>query len=140
MKKLGQLFALYAGNRIMLSIDEFTEQMDKISEELPEVFYKELNGGIMILPDIRRSPYAVADDLYILGSYHSNTSMGRYIEIYYGSFEKLFSWMTEDALIEKMRDTLYHEFTHHIESLAGEKGLEIKDEEGIKKYMRKHGV
>ncbi len=124
----------------MLSIDEFTEQMDKISEELPEEFYKELNGGIVILPDIRQSPYAVADDLYILGSYNSNTSMGRYIEIYYGSFKKIFSGMTEDALIERMRDILYHEFTHHIESLAGEKGLEIKDEEQIKKYMLKHRV
>ncbi len=120
----------------MMSIDEFTEQMDKISEELPKEFYKELNGGIMILPDVRRSPYAVNDDLYILGSYHRNTSMGRYIEIYYGSFKKLYSQTSREDLVEMMRDTLYHEFTHHIESLAGERGLEKKDEEQMNRYKK----
>ena len=46
----------------MMTIDEFEEAMDQIAEELPEEFYRELNGGILILPEKRKSPYAKADD------------------------------------------------------------------------------
>ena len=70
----------------MMTIDEFEEAMDQIAEELPEEFYRELNGGILILPEKRKSPYAKADDLWVLGMYVHSSSMGRLIEIYYGSF------------------------------------------------------
>jgi len=123
----------------MINIDEFTELMDKISEELPEEFYKDLNGGILILPDVRISPYAKADDMYILGTYNRSSSMGRHIEIYYGSFEKIFWHLDRDALEEKMREVLFHEFTHHVESLAGERGLEKKDEEQMREYLSRQG-
>ncbi|MBQ6496147.1 MAG: metallopeptidase family protein [Firmicutes bacterium] len=119
----------------MLTIDEFTEEMEKISEELPEEFYNDLNGGILILPDTRVSPHSRANDLYIMGMYRRSSSMGRFIEIYYGSFVKLFSHLPKEALIEQMREVLFHEFTHHIESLAGERGLEIKDEKQIQAYL-----
>lgn len=119
----------------MLTIDEFTEEMEKISEELPEEFYNDLNGGILILPDTRVSPHSRANDLYIMGMYRRSASMGRFIEIYYGSFVKLFSHLPKEALIEQMREVLFHEFTHHIESLAGERGLEIKDEKQIQTYL-----
>lgn len=123
----------------MINIDEFTEIMDHIAEELPAEFYKDLNGGILILPDVRVSPHARADDLYILGTYNRSTSMGRFIEIYYGSFEKMFAHASKEMLVDKMREVLYHEFTHHIESLAGERGLEIKDQKQIEEYLR-HGL
>lgn len=122
----------------MIDIDEFTEEMDKIAEELPPEFYKDLNGGILILPDLKMSPQARANDLFTLGMYKRSSSMGRFIEIYYGSFEKLFRHLSKEALIEQMREILYHEFTHHIESLAGERGLEIKDEEQMKRYLEGH--
>ena len=38
----------------MMTIDEFEEAMDQIAEELPEEFYRELNGGILILPEKRK--------------------------------------------------------------------------------------
>ena len=53
----------------MMTIDEFEEAMDQIAEELPEEFYRELNGGILILPEKRKSPYAKADDLWAPGMY-----------------------------------------------------------------------
>lgn len=34
--------------------------------------------------------------------------------------------------------TIKHEFTHHLESLAGEKGLEIDDAIKINTYLSKH--
>ena len=111
----------------MMTIDEFEEAMDQIAEELPEEFYRELNGGILILPEKRKSPYAKADDLWVLGMYVHSSSMGRLIEIYYGSFCEVMKGRSREAWIEQMRETLYHEFTHHMESLAGEKMLEEKD-------------
>ena len=121
---------------MVIDIDEFTEIMDDISEELPKEFYNDLNGGILILPQERVSPHARNDDLYILGTYNRNSSMGRYIEIYYGSFEKMFAHSSREVIVDRMREVLYHEFTHHIGSLAGERGLEIKDEKQIEEYLR----
>ena len=38
-------------------------------------------------------------------------------------------------MTEQLREVLRHEFTHHIESLAGGRGLEIKDEKQIRDYL-----
>jgi predicted Zn-dependent protease with MMP-like domain len=118
-----------------ISIDKVQNILDDLAEELPIEFYKELNGGILLLPEAKRSPYAKGDDLYILGEYQVSHSMGRLIKIYYGSFMKLFGYMSAEELKGKLRHTLRHEFTHHLESLAGEKGLEIKDAQFINKYL-----
>lgn len=122
----------------MISIDEVQDIMDGLAEELPKEFYNELNGGILLLPEAKKSPYARGDDLYILGEYQVSYSMGRLIKIYYGSFMKLFGYMDKDDLTNRLRHTLRHEFTHHLESLAGEKGLEIKDREYINNYLNEN--
>lgn len=119
----------------MIDIDRFEVILDDIAGELPEEFYKELNGGILLLPEAKISPYAVSDDLYIMGEYIYSISMGRMIKIYYGSFEKTYSCLSDSALTEQIREVLYHEFTHHMESLAGEKGLELKDEAQLRRYL-----
>jgi hypothetical protein len=110
------------------------EMLDELAAELPEQFYKELNGGILLLPDTRLSPEALANDLYTLGEYHYSYSMGRYITIYYGSFMSLYGHLSPDGVKERLRSTLRHEFTHHLESLAGEKDLEIEDERQLARY------
>lgn len=122
----------------MISIDEVQDILDELAEELPKEFYNELNGGILLLPEEKPSPYAKNDDLYILGEYRVHPSMGRLISIYYGSFMKLFGHLDREDLKARLRHTLRHEFTHHLESLSGEKGLEIKDEEFINKYLDSH--
>lgn len=119
----------------MIDIDRFEVILDDIAGELPAEFYRELNGGILLLPEAKISPYAVGDDLYIMGEYIYSSSMGRLIKIYYGSFEKAYSHFSESALTEQIREVLYHEFTHHMESLAGEKGLEVKDEAQLRRYL-----
>lgn len=123
----------------MIDIDEVQVILDDLAEELPKEFYRDLNGGILLLPEAKQSPYARGDDLYILGEYRVSSSMGRLISIYYGSFEKLFGYMDKEALKGRLRETLRHEFTHHLESLAGEKGLEIKDEQFINNYLNSRG-
>lgn len=119
----------------MIDIDRFEVILDDIAGELPAEFYRELNGGILLLPEAKISPYAVSDDLYIMGEYIYSSSMGRMIKIYYGSFARSYNHLSEDALTEQIREVLYHEFTHHMESLAGEKGLELKDEAQLRRYL-----
>jgi hypothetical protein len=108
--------------------------LDELAAELPEQFYKELNGGILLLPETMLSPEAVDDDLYTLGEYHYSYSMGRYITIYYGSFDALYGHLSPGELKGRLRSTLRHEFTHHLESLAGEKDLETEDERQLARY------
>ena len=68
-------------------------------------------------------------EMYILGEY-CDDQVGKYILLYYGSFAALAAkedW-TEEDWEEELYATLAHEFTHHIEGLAGERGLDLKDE------------
>ena len=121
----------------MVSIDEAEEMLNDIMDEIPEIFTKDLNGGVLLLPEAKLHPERRADDLYIMGEYHRNISMGRYIVIYYGSFERLYSHLSADQMRERLKKTLLHEFTHHIESLAGERGLEKKDEQTMANYYKR---
>ena len=123
----------------MLTIDEMQEVLDELAEELPQVFYKELNGGILLLPELKESEYsrkgAGKTDLYTLGEYHHGGAMGNYIKIYYGSFERLFSHLSDDDMIKELRHTLRHEFRHHIETLAGEDDLVDEDNFYLRSYL-----
>lgn len=100
----------------MVTIDDTQNMLDEIAEELPAGIYRELNGGILLLPECKMSPYALSDDLYILGEYQSGGSMGRLIKIYYGSFEKLFGHLEGEAFKDRLRKTLFHEFTREFDS------------------------
>ena len=119
----------------MLSFDQAGDLLDEIAEDFPQEFYRELNGGISLLPEAKRDPRMPGSDLYIMGEY-CNDQMGRYINLYYGSFAALAKqegWSDEDWE-DELYGTLAHEFTHHIEGLAGERGLEIKDEAFLEEY------
>lgn len=115
-----------------MNIRQVGNILDQLAEELPQEFYRDLSGGILLVPEEKKSPYG--EDLRIMGEYIVSQA-GRMIKIYYGSFEHMYSWMDEEALTEQLREVLRHEFTHHIESLAGERGLEIKDEQQIRDYL-----
>ena len=113
----------------MLTFDEVGALLDDMAEEFPPVFFNELNGGVCLLPEARPDPEFPPGEMYILGEY-CNDMMGRYINLYYGSFSALAEqedWTQEDWE-DELWETFSHEFTHHMESLAGERGLEIKDE------------
>jgi len=43
-------------------------------------------------------------------------------------------------LKNKLRSVLKHEFLHHLESLAGERQLEIEDERKLMEYLKKKGT
>ena len=119
----------------MISIEEMEAMLDEISGEIPQELYKELNGGIVLIPETKLSNNSRNNDLFILGEYHSGGNMGRFISIYYGSFSQVYGHLGKDALRDQLLHTLKHEFIHHIESLAGERGLEIKDAEYLADYF-----
>jgi len=122
----------------MVTIDEAQDILDSVAEGLPPEFFKDLNGGIILLPDVRRSREPWATDLYTLGQYTVSYSMGRYIAIFYGSFQYVFGENTpKEKMAEELRKTLLHEFTHHLEHLAGERGLEKEDERQMMIYRRR---
>ena len=118
-----------------MTFDEAGEALDRMAEEFPEEFYADLNGGISLLPDEMPDPEFPPGEMYILGEY-CDDQMGKYILLYYGSFAALAAkeeW-TEEDWEEELYATLAHEFTHHIEGLAGERGLDLKDEAFLEEY------
>lgn len=123
----------------MLTFDEAGELLDEMAEEFPPVFYKDLNGGISLLPDAKPDPEFPPGEMYIMGEY-CNDQMGRYILLYYGSFAALAKqedW-TDEYWEDELYTTLAHELTHHVEGLAGERGLEIKDELELEEFYAQH--
>ena len=123
----------------MIEIDEVEIMLNEIASELPQELYKELNGGIVLLPQAKLNPLSRNKDLYVMGEYHSNRSMGRYIVVYYGSFKHLYGNLGRNAFKKKLAQTLKHEFTHHLESLAGERKLEKEDRKFLEDYLRRFG-
>lgn len=117
------------------TIDEVNMMLDDIAEELPKAIYKGLNQGIVLLPEVKVHPRSVGDSLVIMGQYRRDIT-GRGITIYYGSFKRVYGYMRGEELKEKLRDTLHHEFVHHLESMAGDRDLEVEDEINMSHYIK----
>lgn len=79
----------------MLTFDQAGELLDEMAEEFPPEFYRDLNGGISLLPEALPDPEFPPGEMYT---------------------------------------TLAHEFTHHVEGLAGERGLDLRDALELEEY------
>ena len=122
----------------MVSIDRAEEILNELAEELPPEVFIGLTGGINLLPRAKRHPEAGDGLLYILGEYIFDPKLGRRINIYYGSFERMFPNADEDQMRERLRETLRHEFVHHVEGLAGENDLAVDDMKRLAEYKKRH--
>ena len=109
--------------------------MDELADALPVDIYRELNGGVNLLPFVKRRSEEDLSGLYILGDYNRD-NLGRYINIYYGSFEALYGNAPPEVQRKQLEGVLHHELLHHLEALAGERGLAIKDEIDLLEYRR----
>ena len=58
----------------MISFDECAAMLDEIADAMPYALYRELNGGISIVPDIKFHLVARNHDLCILGEYKRDLS------------------------------------------------------------------
>jgi len=123
----------------LFTIEEVNDMLDEIAAELPEEIFRDLNGGVSLLTELKKSDKDPSGGLYTLGEYRRD-QMGRYIIIYYGSLTALYGNSTHKKMRKHLRDVLTHELTHHLESLAGERDLEIEDEMDMNDYFtRKNG-
>ncbi len=125
----------------MIPIERFNEIVEEELKLLPAYVFEELNGGVVVDEKVNLHPKRMADDLYIMGTYSSSPTMGKQIVIYYGSFSKTMPFADEETLRMKIRDTLRHEFRHHMETRAGffGKGTLIdEDKQEMDRYYLMH--
>ena len=120
-----------------ISFEEFGQMLDEVAEEMPPEIFVNLNGGINLIPDILPHPEGGDGGLFILGQYHHGGLLGRYISIYYGSFMQLYGNSSRQFLKRELDRVLRHEFLHHLESMAGEKDLEVQDAIRLARYKRR---
>ena len=120
----------------MISIDEMNLLLDEIAEELPREVFRELNGGVSLLQETKRSVNDPDGGLFTLGEYRRD-QMGRYIVLYYGSICAVHGYKTREELRRSLKKLLTHELTHHLESLAGARDLEIKDKRDLEDYKQR---
>ncbi len=119
------------------TVDEVHQMLDKIATEIPAEFFEKLNEGVVLLEEYKIHPESrQQDSLYIMGEYCRSVT-GRNIKIYYGSFKNVYRGISKEALYDNLKHTLLHEFTHHLESLAGERGLEVKDSHDMRNYRER---
>jgi len=122
-----------------LTFEEAQEALTDIADSIPAEIFRELNGGIILLPETKLHPESKAEDFFILGEYHFDPrGFGRYITIYYGSFVRAHGTLSRSGQIKKLGEVLRHELTHHLEHLAGDRSLEAKDAVDVAKYREGH--
>jgi len=123
----------------LLTYDEFEQIVREELSLLPDYARDHLSGGVLIDPAAYLHPARVADDLYILGTYSTGSYMGSQIILYYGSFMAAMGSASLEAIRFQVRETLRHEFLHHLETRAGEKTLVEEDRDRMIKYFMRHG-
>ena len=128
---------------MMLSFEDFTRILNEEVKALPEYVHEKLNGGVLADSSVYLHPGRVADDLYIFGTYSADPVFGKQIVLYYGSFAAVLGNSSESAYREKIRETVRHEFLHHLETRAGlySKGT-LAEEDAIKmqEYYNAHAA
>lgn len=125
----------------MLSFEDFIRILNEEVEALPEYVHDKLNGGVLADSSVYLHPGRVADDLYIFGTYSVDPVFGKQIILYYGSFTAVLGDSSESAYRKKIRETVRHEFLHHLETRAGmySKGtLAEQDAIKMREYYNSH--
>ncbi len=121
----------------MVTFEECAEMLDEIADSMPYELYRDLNGGISILPQSKLHPVALHNDLYILGEYIRN-SLGNAIVFYYGSIARVYGKLPKEELYNNLVHILHHEVRHHNEYLAGCDDLGLYDDDKIVEYLKRN--
>ena len=125
----------------MLTFDRVGETLDGIAEGFPQALFDGLNGGVNLLEDAVSDPDFPEGEMYILGEYCDDL-LGRYINLYYGSFAALAEREDWDEQVwrEELRITLSHELTHHMEARVGLHALDDRDAEELAAWRAEYGI
>ena len=125
----------------MISLEDFQQVIADLLDELPEEFFRELTGGVVVSEAVLIPDYAQADDLYTMGQYTVFSGV-RQIVIYKGSFDRVHPNADAAEAKEILRGVVRHEFRHHLEVLGGihnESSLEAQDARDKQAYLARHG-
>lgn len=118
----------------MITFEECAQMLDEIADAMPFELYRELNGGISIVPQLKIHPVAKHNDLFILGEYKRDL-IGNSIVFYFGSIQRVYGNLPREEFYRKMEHILHHEVRHHNEYLAGTDDLELWDDLQIINYL-----
>ena len=121
----------------MIGIEEYRKIISELLDELPDQFFRELSGGVIVSEAVCVPSYARGDDLFTLGQYQVFSGV-RQVTMYKGSFDRAYPRANEDQAKEILRGVLRHEIRHHLESLGGihnSSSLEAEDELKKQEYL-----
>jgi len=124
----------------MITTEEYREIISDLLDELPEAFFRELTGGVILSEALVIPDYAQGNDLYTLGQYQVCYGL-RQIVMFKGSFDRLYPQADAKEARKILRGVLRHEFRHHIEFLGGihnSSSLEAEDERQKQAYLARH--
>ena len=121
----------------MIGIEEYRQIVSELLDELPQEFFRELTGGVIVSTAAEVPDYARGNDLYIMGQYRRSSGI-RQIVLYKGSFDRAYPQADAARAREILRGVLRHEFRHHLEYLGGvrnSKSLEAEGEREKQAYL-----
>ncbi len=124
----------------MISVAEYKKIVSELLDELPEEFFRELTGGVIVSEAMVIPDYARENDLYTLGIYQVFSGV-RQIVLYKGSFDRAHPRAGAAEARELLRGILRHEFRHHLESIGGVRNsasLLVEDARKKAAYLARH--
>lgn len=113
----------------LLSLDEFTLLAGQLVDEVPPRLCRDLNGGFSVLPEEKRD-----QEFYIMGEYIEDGLLGSFVVLYYGSFAAVLGDEPQESWAGELRETVWHELRHHLESLAGVDDLTRQEMEELARF------
>ena len=126
----------------MISLEEYNRIVFELMNELPDAFFKELSGGVIVSEAAEIPDYACGNDLYTLGKYQVYSGV-RQVTMYKGSFDCVYPQADPTEAKKLLRGVLRHEMRHHLESLGGvrdESSLEAADAREKAAYLSRHAA
>ena len=124
----------------MITSEEYQNIISELLDELPEEFFRELSGGVVMSEALVIPDYARDNDLFTMGQYQVYSGV-RQIVMFRGSFNCAHPQASRPEAKELLRGILRHEFRHHLEFLGGihnSSSLEAEDERRKREYLFRH--
>lgn len=121
----------------MITTEQYNHIITELLDELPEEFFRELSGGVIVSEAMVIPDYAQGNDLYTMGQYQIYSGI-RQIVMFRGSFNSAHPNVDLFEAKNLLRGILRHEFRHHLEYLAGihnSSSLEAQDKREKLEYL-----
>lgn len=98
----------------MMNADQFGDVLAALVETMPEELFEGLNGGVMINEEEK-----IENGAYVLGAYGRDRYLGRWIELYYGSFAAQFAGADDQRVTAALEGELRRLLRRHMLEQAG---------------------